>query len=106
MVQRVPVKVTFDQRPDVELGLVYPRGGISAGQAQSGLRTIRRGRCRSAGRGPDAGRMAERQSLLALVLSNQYAGRHHLQHRHLFRPTKFAREEKSTARALGQRSRF
>jgi HlyD family secretion protein len=106
VVQRVPVKVTFDQRPDVELGLVYPRGGISAGQAQSGLRTIRRGRCRSAGRGPDAGRMAERQSLLALVLSNQYAGRHHLQHRHLFCPTKFAREEKSTARALGQRSRF
>jgi MFS family permease len=52
------------------------------------------------------GWLAERQSLLALVLSNQCAGRHHLQHRHLFRPTKFAREETSTARALGQRSRF
>ena len=55
---------------------VDPRGGISARKAQPGLCALWRRRGGGAGGWPDARRLVERQSLLALVFSDQRAGRH------------------------------
>jgi MFS family permease len=56
--------------------------------------------------GPTLGGWFERQSLLALVLSDQRAGWHHLPDRHLLRPAEFGPKAKGAAKTLGERAGF
>ena len=86
-------------------GAIDPGGGLPAREAQPGLCALRhRGRGGARGRA-DARRLAQRQSVLALVLPDQRAGRTDLAGADLSDHSEFAGEAEGARTALGQGAR-